>query len=79
MSLGEGQYRWINTNGSLETGSHWDHIPNKILDLIVFLPYIPPEPHTEEIHKSVEKFPDKMKEVLNRCLYNPKFIKHDNP
>ena len=53
-------------DGQLETYSNFDDIPMEFDNLISFLPSIPPEPHTEEQHKEIESWNDKLKELLER-------------
>ena len=62
--LGPGFYQWIDMDGALCTGTHWDEIPRPIKRLIAFIPEVPPDPHTQLEHEMMEGIHAKMKEVM---------------
>jgi len=53
-------------NGKLEKYDNFEMIPQKFEHLIKFLPEIPNGPHTEEQHKEIESWHDKLKELMIR-------------
>jgi len=53
-------------NGKLEKYNNFEDIPQKFQHLIKFLPETPDGPHTEEQHKEIESWNDKLKELMNR-------------
>jgi len=53
-------------NGKLEKYNNFEDIPQKFQHLIKFLPEIPDGPHTEEQHKEIETWHDKLKELMIR-------------
>ena len=44
----------------------YEDIPNSFDNVIRFEPEIPPEPHTEEQHEEIEKWPGRLKELMKR-------------
>lgn len=53
-------------NGKIETYNNFDDIPEKIDNVIKFMPVIPAGPHTEEEHKEIEQWSGKLKELMSR-------------
>ena len=60
----------IRINESLLEFSNYDDIPSEFDNLISFEPEVPPEPHTEEQHKELESYQDKLQELLSRASGN---------
>lgn len=56
----------IRIDQDLKEYSNYDDIPNEFDNLISFEPVIPPEPHTEEQHDEIEKWGDRLKELMKR-------------
>ena len=54
----------VKRNGLLETYTRYEDIPNDFDHVIKFLPEIPPEPHTEEQHHEIDKWPGKLQALL---------------
>ena len=44
----------------------YEDIPDSFDNVIRFEPEIPPEPHTEEQHEEIEKWPGRLKELMKR-------------
>jgi hypothetical protein len=53
-------------NGELKTYNNFDDIPEKIDNVIKFLPEIPEPPHTHEQHEEMGVWNDRLKELLKR-------------
>lgn len=51
-------------NGVLETYTDYDEIPDDFDHVIKFLPEIPPEPHTEEQHEEIDKWPGRLQKLM---------------
>lgn len=56
----------VRIDQDLKEYSNYDDIPNEFDNLISFEPVIPPEPHTEEQHEEIEKWGDRLKELMKR-------------
>ena len=56
----------VRIDQDLKEYSNYDDIPNEFDNLISFEPVIPPEPHTEEQHDEIEKWGDRLKELMKR-------------
>jgi len=56
----------ILNKGVLETYTEFDDIPESFDNVIKFLPEIPPEPHSEEQHKEISQWHDRLKDILQR-------------
>tara|TARA_B100000963_G_C22464242_1_gene597157 strand:- start:377 stop:574 length:198 start_codon:yes stop_codon:yes gene_type:complete len=56
----------VRINESFLEFSNYDDIPKEFDNLIRFEPEIPPEPHTKEQHEEIEKWNDKLKELMKR-------------
>ena len=65
MKNGEGIYK-VMINGKFHEYDNWNKLPLVIDNLISFKPDFEIGPHTEEQHKYINTFNDKMKEILNR-------------
>lgn len=46
------------------TVNSWEEVPESFDHVIKFLPEIPPEPHTEEQHKEIAVWPERLKKLL---------------
>ena len=53
-------------NGELKTYNNFDDIPEKIDNVIKFLPEIPEPPHTHDQHEEMSVWNDRLKELLKR-------------
>jgi hypothetical protein len=53
-------------DGKLKTFNRFDDIPNTFDHVIEFKPEIPPPPHTEEQHEEMDKWNDKLIELMKR-------------
>jgi hypothetical protein len=51
-------------NGSLETYTEFEAIPGDFDHVIEFRPEIPPGPHTEEQHREIEQWNDRLQELM---------------
>jgi len=58
----------IMVNGKLNTYENYEDIPKRFDHVIKFLPDVIPEPHTEEEHKEIETYNDKLQELMKREL-----------
>ncbi len=56
----------VRIDQDLKEYSNYDDIPNEFDNLISFEPVIPPEPHTKEQHEEIEKWGDRLKELMKR-------------
>jgi hypothetical protein len=50
--------------GSLETYTEFEAIPGDFDHVIEFRPEIPPGPHTEEQHREIEQWNDRLQELM---------------
>ena len=53
-------------DGSLLTFNKFEDIPEKIDNIIKFLPEIPQAPHTPNQHEEMDEWHTKLKELLDR-------------
>ena len=53
-------------DGKLKTFDDYNKIPMSFENLISFTFDVPPEPHTQEQHDEINKWPDRMKELMKR-------------
>ena len=58
----------IMVNGKLNTYENYKDIPKHFDHVIKFSPDVIPEPHTEEEHKELETYNDKLQELMKREL-----------
>jgi hypothetical protein len=58
----------IMVNGKLNTYENYEDVPKRFDHVIKFLPDVIPEPHTEEEHKEIETYNDKLQELMKREL-----------
>ena len=56
----------VRIDQDLKEYSNYNDIQNEFDNLISFEPVIPPEPHTEEQHDEIEKWGDRLKELMKR-------------
>jgi hypothetical protein len=52
--------------GKLYTYNKYEDIPEEFDNVIKFLPEIPDGPHTHEQHDEIDKWNDRLKELLKR-------------
>ena len=62
----KGSYRVKLLDKSIVEYDNYDDIPNKFFRLLNYNPEYPPTPHSEEDHKMIEAFDDKLHELLRR-------------
>ena len=62
------EFQFLLTNGSFITYKNWEDVPEdlELKHVIKFLPDSPPEPHTEEQHKEMEMWNDRLQKLLER-------------
>ena len=53
-------------NGKLETYNDFEKIPKSFDNVISFEPDVPREPHTEEQHEEIGKWPERLAELMKR-------------
>ena len=53
-------------DGKVQVFDNYDDIPETFENVIRFEPEVPPEPHTEEQHKEIEQWNDKLQQLLKR-------------
>jgi hypothetical protein len=53
-------------NGTIQTYTKFEDVPDCIDHVIAFLPEIPPEPHTQEQHDEIDSWQDKFQELMRR-------------
>tara|TARA_Y100001970_G_C14163891_1_gene820150 strand:- start:304 stop:513 length:210 start_codon:yes stop_codon:yes gene_type:complete len=61
----EGEFK-IKVGRSIYTYTNFNDIPKEIGAVISFNPKYPKEPHTEEEHKLIKTFNDKLQELMKR-------------
>ncbi len=64
---GQGRYSWVDTEGRLRHGTHWDDLPAEMDRLVAFVPDYPEPPHTAEDHALMATFNGRLQEALSRC------------
>ena len=65
MAKGDGTYKVL-VGGKVVTYTNWNGIPDSFENMISFIPDAPPIPHSEEDHKYIETFNDKLQELMMR-------------
>lgn len=65
--MGEGRYSWIDLEGVLHHGTHWDDLPANMDRIVAFVPDHPAPPHTAAEHAAMATFAGKLEEVMHRC------------
>lgn len=66
-NVGAGFYQWIDLDGKMQTGNHWDDLPDEMDAIIAFVPDYPEGPHTQIEHEAMETFNHKLQEAMKRC------------
>ena len=56
----------VKRNGKLETYTEYEDIPNDFDHVIRFVPDVPPPPHTDEQHKELEKWPERLAYLMEK-------------
>ena len=62
----KGSYRVKMFDKSIIEYDNFDDIPDKFYRLLKYTPEYPPSPHSEEDHKMIEEFDNKLHELLKR-------------
>ena len=62
----KGSYKIKMFNNNIIEYDNYDNIPDKFFRLIKYNPEYPPTPHSEEDHKMIEEFDNKLHELLRR-------------
>lgn len=65
--MGAGRYSWVDVNGVLRHGAHWDELPREMDRLVAFVPDHPEPPHTDADHAAMAAFGPRFEEALARC------------
>ena len=65
--MGAGRYRWVDVDGTLCQGAHWNDLPGEMDRLVEFVPDYPSPPHTQADHDLMAAFEPKLHEALARC------------
>tara|TARA_A200000113_G_scaffold97444_1_gene87263 strand:+ start:618 stop:824 length:207 start_codon:yes stop_codon:yes gene_type:complete len=65
VAKGDGTYKVL-VGGKVVTYTNWNDIPDSFENMISFEPEAPPSPHSEEDHKYIETFNDKLQELMMR-------------
>jgi hypothetical protein len=56
----------ILVDGKLETYYNYNDIPEVFDNVIKFLPDVPPGPHSEDQHKELEKWVDRLRYLMEK-------------
>ena len=62
----KGKFRIKLHDKSIVVYNNFEDIPDKIYKVLDFNPDYPPSPHSEEDHKMIEEFDNKLHELLRR-------------
>ena len=62
----KGEFRVKLLDRSIVVYDNFEDIPDKIYKVLKFIPDYPPSPHSEEDHKLIETFDNKLHELLRR-------------
>ena len=62
----KGSFRVKLFDNSIVDYDNFEDIPSKFFRLLKYNPDYPPSPHSEEDHKMIEAFDDKLHELLRR-------------
>ena len=62
----KGSYKIKTFDNNIIEYDNYDNIPDKFFRLIKYNPEYPPTPHSEEDHKMIEEFDNKLHELLRR-------------
>ena len=62
----KGSYKIKTLDNNIIEYDNYDNIPDKFFRLIKYNPEYPPTPHSEEDHKMIEEFDNKLHELLRR-------------
>jgi len=62
----KGSFRVKLFDNSIVDYDNFNNIPDKFFRLLKYNPEYPPTPHSEEDHKMIEAFDDKLHELLRR-------------
>ena len=62
----KGSYKIKMFDNNIIEYDNYDNIPDKFFRLIKYNPEYPPTPHSEEDHKMIEEFDNKLHDLLRR-------------
>ena len=62
----KGEFRIKLLDKTIVDYTNFDDIPDKVYRVLKFIPEYPPSPHSEEDHKMIEEFDNKLHELLRR-------------
>ena len=62
----KGKFRVKLLDKTIVDYTNFDDIPDKVYRVLKFIPEYPPSPHSEEDHKMIEEFDNKLHELLRR-------------
>ena len=62
----KGSYKIKTFDNNIIEYDNFDNIPDKFFRLIKYNPEYPPTPHSEEDHKMIEEFDNKLHDLLRR-------------
>ena len=62
----KGEFRVKLLDRTIVDYTDFNDIPDKVYRIIKFIPDYPPSPHSEEDHKLIETFDNKLHELLRR-------------
>ena len=62
----KGSYKIKTLDNNIIEYDNYDNIPDKFFRLIKYNPEYPPTPHSEEDHKMIEEFDNKLHGLLRR-------------
>ena len=62
----KGEFRIKLLDKTIVDYTNFDDIPDKVYRVLKFIPEYPPSPHSEEDHKYIETFNDKLQELMMR-------------
>ena len=62
----KGSYKIKTLDNNIIEYDNYDNIPDKFFRLIKYNPEYPPTPHSEEDHKMIEEFDNKLHDLLRR-------------
>ena len=62
----KGKFRVKLLDKTIVDYTDFNDIPDKVYRILKFIPDYPPSPHSEEDHKYIETFNDKLQELMMR-------------
>ena len=67
QTTGAGRYSWIDLEGVLHHGTHWDALPAEMDRLVAWVPDTLDPPHTDAEHAAMAGLGARLQEALDRC------------